>query len=219
MKDELETLLREVGQKFQKSPVKALAQKLGREWHYSLLTAPALTHGAPLIVGLNWGADRVEPHVPQTEIRLTPYAKEDRASLARLDRYFVRLFGADFLNLVCQTNYCFFRSETEAQLTPEDFRLCQPLFHRLLDILRPSTVFCFSSKLRDHLLAIEKDAFAERTTISWQAGSRQVSYEVMRGRFAGKFDIVSLPHPMFHMPDAAREQAWIAAFPALNAAG
>jgi len=217
MKQKLEALLADLEGAFQQAPIKAKAAELNRQWHYSLLTAPALEEGAPLIVGLNWGADRTFPHEPQTEIRLTAYSSEDRASFARMDGYFTRLFGPDFLNRVCQTNYCFFRSESESQLTEEDLRLCQPLFHRLLEILRPSTVFCFSSKLRDHLLAKAPNTFPERTTITWQAGLRRVSYEVMRGRYGGLFDIVSLPHPNAHIPEAAREQAWRAAFPQLAA--
>ncbi len=214
MKDELQALLEKLATAFQDAPIKrfAEAQVPSKTWNYSLVTT-TLERGQPLIVGFNWGAAQGEHHPPQQVIAKNDYSEQDRASLARLDVYCRKIFGPAFLSQVSQTNYCFFRSETQAQISDDDLKLCQPIFDELLSILAPSMVLCFSASLRDHLIEKKRAVFDRRTTIAYRSGNRNMTYEAMRGRYNDQCAIVSLPHPNAKIPGEVRDRAWQACFP------
>jgi hypothetical protein len=219
MQDQLQALLEKLATAFQAAPIKrfAEAQVPSKAWNYSLVTT-TLERGGPLIVGFNWGAAQGEAYPPQRVISKSDYSEQDRASLARLDGYCRQIFGPDFTSRVSQTNYCFFRSETQAQISDDDLKLCQPIFDELLSILAPSMVLCFSSSLRDYLIEKKRAVFDRRATIAYRSGNRNMTYEAMRGRYNDQCEIASLPHPNAKIPGDVRDRAWQACFPELSIA-
>ncbi len=74
--------------------------------------------------------------------------------------------------------------------------------------MQPSSILCFSSKLRDHLLNSNSVKFKESTNISYKRGSVQISYEPIKAILTSGVEIKFLPHPNYPMKKEARDEAW-----------
>lgn len=207
MKEELEALLAKLEIAFEKSNIKQTAEQSNYKWHYSLVTT-TLQKGGPLILGFNWGATKNEKYEPQASIEKKVFKNEDVGSLIRIFPYCRKYFGDDFLERTSQSNYCFFRSQTESQIERKDIALCEPIFEKLIGVLEPSSILCFSSQLRDRMLENEIIKEVESIEILYKRGSAQVTYRPMRAKLLSGAKIVFLPHPNYPMTKLAREQAW-----------
>lgn len=215
MKRELEKLLPKIQKIFEMSDIKRLAEKEEFSWAYSLINS-TLEKGGPLIVGFNWGAEAGVVYHPEAEIEKESFADAKSGSIARSARYLEKIYGSDFASRFSQTNFCFFRSKTEAQISQKDVDLCKPVFEELIDIVQPEIIFCFSAKLRNYLLSSGQVEIEHEAVISFpRSATQNVTYKTWRGRF-GKVKIVSLPHPNFKIPKFARDAAWKECFPGLE---
>jgi len=169
-----------------------------------------------LIVGFNWGAEAGVIYHAESEIEKESFADARSGSIARSARYLEQIYGSDFAGKFSQTNFCFFRSKTEAQISPKDIDLCKPVFEELIGIIQPETIFCFSAKLRNYLVASGQVEIEHEAMITFpRTATQNVTYKTWRGLFRG-VQIVSLPHPNFKMPKFARDAAWEACFPGLK---
>ena len=138
----------------------------------------------------------------------TNFEKEDVGSLTRIFPFIRNYFGEEYLSKVSQSNYVFFRSKTESQITPADIERCRPVFIKLIEILEPSAIICLSAKLRKHLLDSNQVSELREKLISFKRGSRLVEFVACRGTFTADVDIKFLPHPNFPMTRDARLEAW-----------
>lgn len=207
MKTILAGLLTELRQAYEKSDIRQYCLENGHhEWYYSLITT-TMVPGGPLILGFNWGASGGE-HGPEISIEKSDFSREDVGSLSRIFPYCEKYFDRDFLSNASQSNYCFFRSEKESQITNEDIELCRPIFEKLIDAIKPSSILCFSSKLRDYLLKNDKILSPDKKIISFKRGSYDVRYEAIKATLISGIDIKFLPHPNYPMKRAARIEAW-----------
>lgn len=207
MKKTLDELLIEVGDAYEQSDIKKLCLEKGYEWHYSLITTPMKPNG-PLVLGFNWGASNGRKYEPQPSVNKSDFSKEDVGSLSRIFPYCAKYFGNDFLSDLSQSNYCFFRSYKEDQISDRDIQLCEPILGRLIDAISPSIVLSFSSKLRDYLIANNKVSSTISKVITYERGSSTVSYEAIKGVLAPQTEIKFLPHPNYPMKGEARSEAW-----------
>jgi len=182
-----------------------------RQWGYSLITGPCIPY-APLLVGFNWGARVGEEYSSRETIEETSLKNEDLGSLIRVVPYWEKYLPEHVLAHASQTNYCFFRSKNESQISERDLALCRPIFNRLLEIVKPSIVLCFSSKLRDYMVSTDKIKRLEKKPLEYKRGQSQVTYLVMKGELATGVTIAFLPHPMYRMTTAARDAAWAFCF-------
>jgi ribonuclease R len=203
----LADLLVELGQAYEQSDIRQYCLDKDREWHYSLITT-TLKKGGPLILGFNWGASQGEVYKPQATIEEAIFKSGDVGSLSRIFPYCEKYFGSDFLNKTSQSNYCFFRSKNESEITPKDIALCEPIFKRLIEVIEPSSILCFSSKLRDYLFSNGKVQTKESIKISYKRGSVQMTYEPIRATLTFGTKIMFLPHPNYPMKKEARDEAW-----------
>jgi hypothetical protein len=210
MKIELEALLRDLADVYPRSRIAAECLKNGDEWFYSLATTTLRT-GGPMVVGFNWGVSK--DHRPQFDIMPADFSKEDVGSLVRIFPYCREAFGEGFLSNVTQTNYCFFRSKTEGQISNDDLALCEPLFDRLLRIVQPSSILCLSTRLRGYLQRTGKLTDMSALPIAFVRGTRTVTYHVLKARMINGTPISFLPHPNYPMTATARTQAWRFCFP------
>ncbi len=105
---------------------------------------------APLLVGFNWGSGSCNQFDPQSRIEPLKFSGQDIGSLARAKGYLAKYLGQDNIELISQTNYCFFRSYEESKICQSDVDLCKPIFDSLINILEPSYLICLSSTLRDY---------------------------------------------------------------------
>ena len=155
MESILNELLTDLERAYSQSEIRKYCIENGYEWFYSLVST-SMKPGGPLVLGFNWGASSDEKYKPQRTISKTDFSEEDVGSLTRIFPYCRKYFGNDFISTITQSNYCFFRSKTENQIKLSDIELCEPIFIRLIDIIEPSYVLCFSSKLRDFMLLNDK---------------------------------------------------------------
>lgn len=207
MKNALDGLLTELGQAYELSDIKQICMDEKHEWHYSLLTTTMEKNG-PLVIGFNWGVSLTERYPPQLAIEKSVFDAGDVGSLSRIFPYCEKYFGSEFLSKTSQSNYCFFRSKTEKQISPKDIALCEPIFEKLIAILKPSIILCFSSQLRDYLFANEKVASSLSKDIQLQRGATACTYKAIRATLKSGIEIKCLPHPNYPMKSRARAEAW-----------
>lgn len=150
---------------FNKSDIKILAENENKKWYYSLCTSKPKM-GQPLIIGVNWGAGK-EDYLPQNIENLPSKTNWDEmGSLTRIKSYIEKKFSHIIdVNEINQTNYCFFRSEKENQLTKKDIELCEPIFEKFVSMIKPQIIFGFSSKLRKYLFSNKKIYYINKKII------------------------------------------------------
>ena len=207
MREKLNELLEQLDSIYDTSEIKKFCDEKGHKWGYSLVTS-AMERSAPLILGFNWGATQNEAYKNQKFVEKTNFETEDVGSLKRIFPFIRNHFGEEYLSKVSQSNYCFFRSKTESQIKESDIERCRIIFARLIEILEPSAVLCFSAQLRKHLIDTSQVSGLREKAIKFKRGSRMVEFVAFRGKFASGVDIKFLPHPNFPMTRDARLEAW-----------
>lgn len=140
---QLMSLLDDVRKAFALSDIRTVSPN----WYYALMTSMPMKNG-PLLVGLNWGVDESYEHKEQTIINRCDLTKEDLGSMSRVLPLCEEYYGSEFISQVALTNYNFFRSKFGSQLTRKDFELCEPIFDKLLELLKPSVLIATSSDRR-----------------------------------------------------------------------
>lgn len=209
MKEALTELLKQVGEAYGHSTIQV------HGWQYSLVTG-RLEREQPLIVGFNWGVDKAIQHQPQQVIDKNSLSRQDLGSMKRVVSFCEKnsdFLGQGFLENASQTNFCFFRSQSEKEIGKEDLELCQPIFDRLLTLMDPSVILCFSSQARDYLRNTNQLEQVQEKNIVFSRGALSVSCFALRGILNGK-KIVFLPHPNLPIPKSVRNGAWQFAFTA-----
>lgn len=207
MEEKLNALLGKLDQIYDKSDIKKFCIKENLKWGYSLVTTP-MERGAPLILGFNWGASQGYQHQNETLIKKTHFKDEETGSLKRIIPFIRQHFGEDYLVKTSQSNYCFFRSKTEAQIGEADIKRCSSVFSELIEILEPSSIICLSSKLRKHLIETNQIFDICEEAIAFKRGSTEINFVAIRGRLASGVKIKFLPHPNYPMTRTARIDAW-----------
>lgn len=210
MKDAFKQLLGEVALAYQGSDIRNRRLNESTQWTYSLFDGTGAT-SQPLLVGFNWGAGKnvgIPPQDFDNEDSFSPPALE--GSMARIRPYLITHLPTHSVEKMNQTNYCFFRSATENQITPNDLDRCKPIFNKLVTLLQPSVVVCFSSKLRDYLVSTKKVNVNEdgKKQIGYERGKGMATYTAIKGHLESGTAICFLPHPNYPMPGGVRNQAW-----------
>lgn len=203
----LNRLLSELGEVYEKSDIKQYCLEHGHKWHYSLITTP-MKSDSPLILGFNWGASGDKPYEPESSVVPEEFHASEVGSLSRIIPFCKRYYGNDFLSEASQSNYCFFRSKAEDQISNKDIQLCEPIFDQLIEAISPSIILCFSSKLRNYLLGTNRVRSKTSKSISYKRGARLVTFEATRAMLATGIEIKFLPHPNYPMKGDARSEAW-----------
>ena len=179
-----------------------------KEWYYSI-TSTRFSKNKPLIVGFNWGVDnnwikKGNKYSPQCQYPFTNFEGlyDDLGSFKRVIPFFHNYFPAALSGT--QTNFCFFRSEIDKQITKSDIELCKPIFEKLISYLNPSCIISFS---RNNLFLSQKNIEIE--TIGIPSGNKTLF--VSKGKIninKSHIDFYNLPHPESRFKNEAREKAW-----------
>ncbi len=209
---QFEELLNEVKEAYAKSSLKDSG------YNYSLV-GTQIKINQPLIIGLNWGGKKTEA---QTIKSYKEYIDkgvkfqnaDDMGSLSRIKTYLKYNSTIDYENShIGQTNFCFFRTPNEAELmkNPEDLKLTNDIFLRLLNIIKPSVILAFSSKLRDYVNSNKEINFDYIDDYKAKNAKRVNKYNGLMGELNG-IPFYSLPHPAARVGDIARKSAWKSCF-------
>lgn len=208
-------LLRATERAFHQSDVKRLAEQKQAQWYYAVC-ATRIESCRTLVIGFNWGARKGENYTPQDMIPednfLDLAEKGWLGSMVRILPFLQRYLDNEVLHSLGQSNYCFFRSESQQQISPRDIDLCKPLFHKFLEIVHPSRILCFSSLLRKHLHDTDSIAdILQSDPIAFKRGNRNSNFIAEKALFRiskESVPILFLPHPNYPMSIMARKRAW-----------
>jgi hypothetical protein len=210
MTADIKQLFTETRTAFEKSLIKKFATDNGLNWHYSI-SSTRLTTENTLIVGFNWGASDNTDYQPQTEIPTENfrdlYDKKWLGSLRRIYEPLKEYFPLENIDNCVQTNFCFFRSKEENQISAYDLELSIPLFQKLLDFIEPRRIIGLSNKLRDYFL--NNNLCMQVETLNIPSNSKTLF--VAKGIFClhGRaIPVFFLPHPNSKFTSAARKAAW-----------
>lgn len=202
---ELASLYKELGEAFAKSDIKAIGEN---KWNYSLLATPFYKNSL-VVVGFNFGAIDKESY-PKQEVNNIPTEnwsdQKDLGSLIRIKKYLNHYCPEYNLDQIVQTNYCFFRSKKEEDISQHDIELCEPIFQKLLELLQPQFILCLSSKLSTFLRNKYPSTFETK-----EIRSSKRSVSVFKGLVNinnKQVGIGYIPHPNYSMSKASRIEAW-----------
>ena len=178
-----------------------------KEWYYSV-TATKLSKNKPLIVGFNWGAKKNYKYTPQCEYPFTIFEGlyDDLGSLNRTIPFFHEYFQKALTGM--QTNYCFFRSQKEKQISYRDLELCKPLFDKYLDYVDPSIIISFSSILRDYFNNNNLITNKKTLPIKYLKGQTEIIKGNYKTRSGKIIEFVYIPHPNARVSNEDRIKAW-----------
>ena len=182
-------------------------------WWYSV-TATRIMKNKPLIVGFNWGVD-TSKHEAQKEYPDVCFEDnyKDLGSLKRVIPYFKNYYPNALLGM--QTNFCFFRSEKEDQISESDLELSSELFDKYLDYSSPSIIISFSKKLSEYLEKKGKLKDIRKGEI--KSGKKIIQPINAKLQHSNNLiDFISLPHPNSKILGMARDEAWEFCFPQNN---
>jgi len=206
---QFEELLNEANMAYNKSNLK------NKDLYYSLV-GTQIKPNQPLIVGLNWGGgsesdthqyqpDTIENYQKLIEKESNFMNIDDIGSLNNIKPYLEKHISNISKVHIGWTNYCLFRTPDDTTLTNEAMILTQPIFLKLIDIINPSIVLCFSSEARDFLLA--KNNFEVLKTYKATNENEINKYNGVVGKLNG-IKFYFLPHPASHTGNVARDYAW-----------
>lgn len=189
-------------------------------WEYSV-TATRIMKNKPLIVGFNWGVDsksmqKGDKHEAQKEYPDVCFEDnyKDLGSLKRVIPYFKNYYRDSLCGM--QTNFCFFRSEKESQISESDLKLSSELFDKYLDYSSPSIIISFSKKLALYLEREGRLTDIHKAEI--QSKNKKVQSIVAKFQHSNinLIPFISLPHPNYPILGMARDKAWEFCFPQNN---
>lgn len=217
MKEKLEELLVELRDAYEKSDNKnnAFCIKNNRKWGYELIQT-ALIEGQPIIIGFNWGVDNTweeylkgNQYEHQISIQEQTFENIYMGSLKRAMNLCKEVFPDINFTNGSHSNFCFFRSEKEDQISEEDIKLSIPIFRKLIEIIKPSVMFCFSSRARDYMINSGMILNKEEKIISLKThGKRRNTFKAVKGLFANNTKVYCLPHPNSKIKKEIRLEAW-----------
>lgn len=205
---QLEKLLNEIKEAYAKSDLKEYCLKNDKEWFYSLLGSKFIENPI-LLIGLNFGAS-CDEYKPQTidNIRdLLPFCQMKNNNLGqsftRLKKY---IGGYDNINIkhITWTNFCFFRSYSNKELTSNDFNLTEPIFEKLLNMSKPQSIICVSKHLYNFLN--NKNLLTHKQEKKVKINSK-ANYTVVKAKLFN-YSFFCLPHPNYNANFEGRKECW-----------
>lgn len=177
---------------YNKSDIKQQSEKYS--WFYSLCTSKPKI-GQPLIVGFNWGAS--SNHKRQTIDDLKSVINwNEMSSLQKIKPFIKKYFPRISPDNFNQTNYCFFRSSKEAQISDDDIKLCEPIFFEFVSRIKPRFILAFSKKLRETLIKNGMIKYLNKKSVF--DGKKTITAYHGFVNFGGWWSyIYLLPHPSY----------------------
>jgi hypothetical protein len=215
MKEKLTILLKKLDEAYNSSDNKYSEYCIqnNKKWGYELIQT-ALIPSQPLVIGFNWGVDNnwqeyTSGKAYQHQVVIEKQKMMDiyKGSLQRAVNLIGEYFPKVNMDNSSHSNFCFFRSENEKQITPKDIDLCIPIFNKLISILEPSVIFCFSSKARDYMRNSKiVNNYEEKYIKSSQTGIHP--FKAAKGIINDIVPVYYLPHPMSRLTTDVRTAAW-----------
>lgn len=183
-----------------------------KNWGYSI-TATRFEKNKPLIVGFNWGAgekweEKNKTETIQKSYPLSSFSSLDADELGSFIKV-VSLFTKYLpeANSGIQTNFCFFRSQYEYQISANDRERCTPLFEELIKYLEPTMLLSFSRYLDKYFT--QTNRIIDKQTAKIKSNNRIIYASKGSVKINNdKINYFNLPHPNYQITTEARLKAW-----------
>jgi len=208
-------LLKQTKKVFHQSDIKNNPRNKG--WGYSVTTTGIFIN-QPLIVAFNPAVDKrwVEKGNIYGAQSIYPMANfeelfEELGSLKRTIP-FLKIHYPEALSGM-QTNFCFFRSEKDDQISHKDLGLCKSLFEDYINFASPSIIISFSARVRNHFMKEELLIDQESIDITYCKGKLKIVKAKYRTATGELIPFIYLPHPMARVSSEERKRAWKYCFP------
>ncbi len=201
-------LLRETAKAYELSEIKKF------NWYYSVCSTP-IHLNSTLVLGFNWGVGNQQKHEAQKENEMPTVPFDEMTDLGSMNRtlaYFTKYCKDGIQSQFVQSNYCFFRSKKDKDISSKDLELSNPLFESFLKYTSPSRIISFSSRLRNYLLNSNRLDSDTPHTIKSNKKSVIVSKATLLKENQST-PIYFLPHPNYPITNEARDAAWLYCFP------
>lgn len=134
MNDIVRSLYKRIEAAFNQSDVKKYAEDHHEKWFYCL-TSTKLTSNTTVIIGFNGGAKKDCPYRPQNSAEYPNKSfkdlydmKDELGSFSRIYNCLKQYLPKEDIDNFVQTNFCFFKSNNENEISEKDIRLCIPIF-------------------------------------------------------------------------------------------
>ena len=201
-------LLRKTELAYEASEIKS------RGLFYSVCATP-IHLNSTLILGFNWGGNEQQPQL-ENEMPSIPFKSiGSLGSMKRTIKYFEKHIPDCDPATIVQSNFCFFRSPKESDISQGDIDLSAPLFESFLQYVCPQRVISFSSRLKEYLYTNNRITKTDSPLIE----SGRNKFVASKGSLSvndGSIPIFFLPHPNYPITSVAREMAWEYCFPNKN---
>ena len=198
----IKNLFTELDDAFEQSDIKQYAEKNKFSWNYSLTSTPIYENGL-LLIGFNCGAAKNYPYKKQSGLPTENFLLQDLGSFRRVVPYLEKYLSTDTIAKIVQTNYCFFRSSKQNEISEKDRKLCEPIFFKLVSLINPKQIISFSASLRE-LLLTRQDIFTK--TFSQDIPSNRGVIKAIVGQMkinSKNIPISFLPHPNYPLNETA----------------
>ena len=196
-----ESILKETEKAYLASEIKS------RNLYYSISATP-INKNSTLILGFNWGAGQNQPYTAQFEMETKPFTQiPDLGSLKRTVSYFRSYLTSRNPDEFVQSNFCFFRSKKESDLSTSDLKLTQPLFDSFIEYAMPKEVVSFSARLKEYFE--NQNMLSSMETIPISSGTKKFTSTKAKLNIKNRIvPIYFLPHPNYPITNEARHKAW-----------
>jgi hypothetical protein len=198
---DIESLFDETEVAFNNAPIKKYAAEKNLAWHYSI-SSTRIIPNSTLLIGFNWGAEVDYRYTPQEVIPENTFKdlhnKRELGSFQRVYESLKKYLPVEDIDNCVQTNFCFFRSKNESQITQEDLDLSTPLFLKLIQIVQPKRIIGFSSKLLDYCI-IQKLCTVEAGSFASNKRTLHVGKDFFTA-LKNKYRFTSCPTQMRNLP-------------------
>ncbi len=185
-----------------------LASEIKKEnLYYSVCSTPIFINST-LLLGFNWGKSNDEADKPQKKIPIIPFKQiPDLGSFKWTIDFFNKYLPRENLQEFVQSNFCFFRSQKENDISLSDLKLSHPLFESFITYVQPKRIICFSARLKQYFEDNGKLFDCDPKIIS--SGLKTIYTTKAKIDINDrKISIFFLPHPNYPILGSARHEAW-----------
>lgn len=170
----------------------------GKKWNYSICGTP-IQIDKTLLMGINWGGGspsdsydyKIQEAMPSFDEFTNLYKQGEYKFLKRIEPFMKEIVKIEIsTGEFNYSNLCFFRTPSIKDLTDNDFKICSPVFKKMIELIHPKQIISLGTGNIKYLKKYFQDEFDCENPISVPG----TSHKIYSGNLLG-FTFYNLPHP------------------------